>query len=43
MQRALAEMYVTDERFTKHYEDLAPGLAAYVHDAIVANADRAEA
>jgi MerR family transcriptional regulator, thiopeptide resistance regulator len=42
MQRALAEMYVADERFTKHYEDVAPGLAAYVHDAIVANADRAE-
>ena len=42
MQRALAEMYVADERFTAHYEDVAPGLAAYVHDAIVANADRAE-
>jgi DNA-binding transcriptional MerR regulator len=38
--RALADMYVADPRFTKTYEDLAPGLAAYVHDAIHANADR---
>jgi len=43
MQRALAQMYLADERFTKHYEDVTPGLAQYVHDAIVANADRAEA
>jgi MerR family transcriptional regulator, thiopeptide resistance regulator len=43
MHRCLAEMYVADERFTKHYEDLAPGLATYVHDAIIANADRATA
>ena len=41
MHRALAEMYVADERFAKHYEDVAPGLAQYVHDAITANADRA--
>ena len=33
-------MYVADPRFTKTYEDLAPGLAAYVRDAIHANADR---
>jgi DNA-binding transcriptional MerR regulator len=43
MQRGLAEMYLADERFTGHYEDLAPGLAQYVHDAILANADRAGA
>jgi len=36
----LADMYVADPRFTKTYEDLAPGLAAYVRDAIHANADR---
>ena len=36
----LAEMYVTDPRFTKNYEDVAPGLAQYVHDAILANAAR---
>ncbi|MER7073292.1 MerR family transcriptional regulator [Terrabacter sp. NPDC000476] len=38
--RNLADMYVADPRFTKTYEDLAPGLAAYVRDAIHANADR---
>jgi MerR family transcriptional regulator, thiopeptide resistance regulator len=37
--RALAEMYVQDERFTATFEAVAPGLAGYVHDAIVANAD----
>ena len=41
--RGLADMYVSDPRFTKTYEDLAPGLAAYVRDAIHANADRLEA
>jgi DNA-binding transcriptional MerR regulator len=40
MHRGLADMYVADPRFTKTYEDLAPGLAAYVRDAIHANADR---
>lgn len=43
MHRNLADMYVQDPRFTKHYEDQAPGLAQYVHDAIHANADRASA
>ena len=38
--RGLAQMYVADPRFTKLYEDVAPGLAQYVHDAIVANAAR---
>ena len=36
MHRLLAEMYLTDERFTEHYDRRAPGLAQYVHDAIVA-------
>jgi DNA-binding transcriptional MerR regulator len=40
MHRGLADMYVSDARFTKTYEDLAPGLAQYVRDAIHANADR---
>ncbi len=40
MHRGLADMYVADERFTKTYEDVAPGLAQYVRDAIHANADR---
>lgn len=34
----LAAMYVADERFAKNYNDMAPGLAQYVHDAIYANA-----
>ncbi len=41
--RGLADMYLADPRFTKTYEDLAPGLAQYVHDAVHANADRHEA
>jgi DNA-binding transcriptional MerR regulator len=41
-QRGLAEMYVSDPRFARHYEDREAGLARYVHDAIVANAVRAE-
>lgn len=40
MHRGLAEMYLADERFTATFESVAPGLARYVHDAIVANADR---
>jgi DNA-binding transcriptional MerR regulator len=40
MHRGLADMYLADERFTRHYEDVAAGLARYVHDAIHANADR---
>lgn len=41
--RGLGDMYVADARFTKTYEDLAPGLAAYLRDAIHANADRHDA
>lgn len=41
--RGLADMYVADPRFTKTFEDQAPGLAQYAHDAIHANADRHEA
>lgn len=36
----LAELYVADPRFTKTYDDIRPGMAQYVHDAIVANAAR---
>jgi DNA-binding transcriptional MerR regulator len=39
--RNLGDMYVADPRFTKTYEDMEPGLAQYVRDAIHANADRA--
>ena len=41
--RNLADLYVEDARFTEHYDQRAPGLAQYVHDAIDANADRADA
>ena len=40
--RALAELYVADPRFRAHYDQVAPGLAQYVHDAILAAADRDE-
>ena len=40
--QALANLYVTDERFAAHYERRAAGLAQYVHDAIHANAVRAQ-
>jgi DNA-binding transcriptional MerR regulator len=40
MHRGLADMYVADERFTATYEKVEPGLAAYVREAIHANADR---
>jgi MerR family transcriptional regulator, thiopeptide resistance regulator len=39
MHRGLAEMYIADERFAGTYEREAEGLAAYVHAAILANAD----
>ena len=39
--RHLGDMYVADPRFTKTYEDIRPGMAQYVRDAIHANADRA--
>ena len=40
LHAGLAELYVSDERFRRSYDDLAPGLARYVHDAIVAAAGR---
>jgi DNA-binding transcriptional MerR regulator len=40
MHVGLAEMYLADPRFTQTYENIASGLAQYVHDAIVANAAR---
>jgi len=36
----LAAMYIADERFMAFYENIAAGLAQYVHDAIYANAVR---
>jgi len=40
MHVGLAEMYIMDPRFTANYEKVAPGLAQYMHDAILANAAR---
>jgi DNA-binding transcriptional MerR regulator len=42
MHRGLAEMYVSDERFRSHYDKRAPGLASFVREAVLANAERAE-
>lgn len=36
----LATMYLADPRFTAHYESQQAGLAKYIHDAIVANANK---
>lgn len=41
MHRGLGDMYVQDARFTQYWDDVAPGLAPYVRDAIDANAGRA--
>jgi DNA-binding transcriptional MerR regulator len=38
MHRSLAQMYLQDDRFTRYYDDVEPGLAQFVHDVIVANA-----
>jgi DNA-binding transcriptional MerR regulator len=40
MHARLGRMYVEDERFTAHYEQIAPGLAHYVSTAVQANAGR---
>lgn len=42
MHAALADMYESDPRFAAHYEDRARGLAAFVANAIRANARRTE-
>ena len=40
MHAALGRMLADDLRFAAHYEKIRPGLAAYVRDAILANAAR---
>ena len=40
MHAGLGRMYIEDPRFTKTYENLAPGLAAYVSEAFQTNAAR---
>ena len=39
-RRDFGELYVADARFTEHFEKVARGLAEFVRDAIVANAER---
>ncbi|MFD0662403.1 TipAS antibiotic-recognition domain-containing protein [Thermocatellispora tengchongensis] len=43
IHRGLGDLYVSDPRFTAAYDSQAPGLAAYIREAIHANAERAEA
>jgi DNA-binding transcriptional MerR regulator len=40
LHACISDMYVSDPRFTKTYEDIATGLAQYVRDAAHANAAR---
>ena len=40
MHANIAEMYVSDERFRRTYDDREPGLAQYVRDAVLANRAR---
>ena len=35
MYEGLANMYIEDERFKTNYEKVAPGLAQYMHDAMI--------
>jgi DNA-binding transcriptional MerR regulator len=35
----LVQMYLADERFTRYYDDVEPGLAQFVHDIVVASID----
>ena len=37
MHRNLVQMYLTDERFSRYYNDVEPGLAQFVHDIVVAS------
>ncbi|MEO6880995.1 MAG: MerR family transcriptional regulator [Mycobacteriaceae bacterium] len=39
MQVAIAGMYVSDDRYQAHYDQREPGLARWLHDVIVANAE----
>ncbi len=42
IHRGLGAMYVDDSRFTANIDKTAPGLAAYLRETIIANADRAD-
>ncbi len=38
--RNLVQMYLADERFTRYYDDVEPGLAQFLHDIVVASIER---
>lgn len=40
MHRNLVQMYLADERFTRYYDDVEPGLAQFLHDIVVASINR---
>ena len=40
MYRGLGEMYVADQRFASYFENIAPGLAAFMREAITIFCDR---
>jgi MerR family transcriptional regulator, thiopeptide resistance regulator len=40
--RSLAEMYIADPRYTATYDEIEPGFSHYVHEAMIANADRGQ-
>lgn len=40
LYRGLAEMYITDERFTAYFERYATGLAQFMHDAMMSYVDK---
>jgi len=40
VHRGLTEIYLADERFTRYYEDVEPGLAQFLHNVVVASIDR---
>ena len=42
IHRGLGNMYMDDPRFTANIDKMAPGLAAYLREAIIANANRAD-
>ncbi len=37
MHVGLAQTYLPDERFTRYYDDVEPGLTQFVHDIVVAS------
>lgn len=42
MHRGLADIYTSDDRYIAAYDEIEPGLARYVRDAMYANADRGQ-